>query len=575
MPKQKLPPVFKEYTMGQIVLLPRNLEEEIEANHLVRVVNASIEKMDLRVVYEQYKGGGTSSYHPKMLLKVLIYAYTQQIYSSRKIAKALRENIHFMWLSGNSQPDFRTINRFRGVVMKATIGEIFAAVLSLLKEGGYVKLENYFVDGTKLEANANKYSFVWAKNTQRYKAQVQARVAELLERIEQINAAEDREYGEQDLPERGGQQGLDAAQLEARINELNERLRQMPPGDASEDSPGGEEPPRGDDRPNGGESANAAEAGHPIAEPVADSKKKGDKRKQRHKSKAQQLANAIQQLAKEYLPRLQKYEEQEARLAGRNSYAKTDPDATFMRMKEDPMQNGQLKAGYNLQIGTEDQYVVGFSVHQRPGDPGCLIPHLEESKAQRGGQQPKKAIADSAYGSEENYAYLETEGIQAFVKYNTFHQETKPRPTRNPFAAETMPYDEAQDAFTCPNGQRLHYKTTWRRRSDNGYESQRRVYECLDCSGCPLKEQCCKAAGNRQIQVSFRLRAMRERAKALLLSEQGTALRKQRSIDVETVFGRIKQDWGFRRFLLRGLDKVKTEWGLLCIAHNFAKLAIA
>ena len=151
MPKQKLPPVFKEYTMGQIVLLPRNLEEEIEANHLVRVVNASIEKMDLRVVYEQYKGGGTSSYHPKMLLKVLIYAYTQQIYSSRKIAKALRENIHFMWLSGNSQPDFRTINRFRGVVMKATIGEIFGAVLSLLMEGGYVKLENYFVDGTKLE----------------------------------------------------------------------------------------------------------------------------------------------------------------------------------------------------------------------------------------------------------------------------------------------------------------------------------------------------------------------------------------------------------------------------------------
>lgn len=561
--------MFKEYTMGQIMLLPMDLEEEIEPNHLVRVVNAAIEKMDLRVVYEQYKGGGTSSYHPKMLLKVLIYAYSQQIYSSRKIAKALRENIYFMWLSGNSHPDFHTINRFRGEVMKATIGEIFAAVLSLLVEGGYVKLENYFVDGTKVEANASKYSFVWAKNTQRYKAQVQAKVAALLETIEQINAAEDAEYGEKDLPERGGAKPLDAAQLEAKIQELNERLRQLPADDDNCPAP----PPAARietalDQPDAGAA--------PSAEPsrATPEKTKVDKRK-KHKSKAQQLAQGIQQLGEEYLPRLKKYEEQAAVLGERNSYAKTDHDATFMRMKEDHMQNGQLKAGYNIQIGTEEQFVVGFSLHQRPGDPGCLIPHLEETKQQRGGQQPKNAIADSAYGSEENYAYLEREGITAYVKYNTFHQETKPRHKPNPFAAEQMLYDAAQDTFTCPNGQLLHYKATHHYRSANGFESERRVYECTDCSQCPLKEKCTKAAGNRQIQVSFRLREMRAQAKELLLSEQGSALRKQRSIDVETVFGRIKQDWGFRRFLLRGLEKVKAEWGLLCIAHNFAKMAIA
>lgn len=569
MPKKKLPPVFKEYTMGQMVLLPVDLAEEIEPNHLVRVVNAAIEKMDLRVVYEQYKGGGTSSYHPKMLLKVLIYAYSQQIYSSRKIAKALRENIYFMWLSGNSHPDFHTINRFRGKVVKATITEIFAAVLTLLVEGGYVKLENYFVDGTKLEANASKYSFVWAKNTQRYKEQVQGKVAALLETIEQINAAEDAEYGQGDLPERGGSKPLDAAQLEAKINELNARLRQMPSGDPPEDLPDGGDPP------NSGESTNEAEPVQVHPGPVAAGKKKGDKRKQRHQSKAQQLAKGIRQLAKEYLPRLRKYEAQEALLGERNSYAKTDPDATFMRMKDDHMRNGQLKAGYNIQLGTEAQFVVGFSLHQRPGDPGCLIPHLEESKHQRTGQQPQQVVADSAYGSEENYAYLEKAGIQAFVKYNTFHQETKPRRKPKPFAAESMPYDETQDAFTCPNGQLLRYKTTWQHRSNNGYQSERRIYEGADCSQCPLKEQCTRSLSNRQIQVSFRLRAMRAHAKDLLLSEQGTALRKQRSIDVETVFGHIKQDWGFRRFLLRGLEKVKTEWGLLCIAHNFAKLAVA
>jgi transposase len=559
MAKKNIEPVFKEYTMGQIVLLPVDLEEEIEAKHLVRVVNASVEKMDLRSVYAQYAGGGTSSYHPKMLLKVLIYAYSQQIYSSRKIAKALRENIYFMWLSGNSHPDFHTINRFRGVVMKETIGEIFAAVLRILVEGGYVKLENYFVDGTKVEANASKYSFVWAKNTKRYKEQVQAKVAELLESIEQINAAEDAEYGENDLPERGGKKPMDAAQMEAKIQELNERLRQISQVEKAEEP----------------EETNEADAVETAPRPAAEGKKKGDQRKQRHKSKAEQLAKRIQQLAEEYLPRMKKYAEQEVILAGRNSYAKTDHDATFMRMKEDPMKNGQLKAGYNIQTGTEEQFVVGFSVHQRPGDPGCLIPHMEETKRQRGGRQPKNAVADSAYGSEENYAYLEREDIQAFVKYNTFHQETKPRHKPNPFTAEQMPYDVTQDTFTCPNGQPLRYKTTQHHHSDNGFESQRRVYECADCSQCPLKEKCTKAQGNRQIQVSFRLRAMRARAKDLLLSEQGTALRKQRSTDVETVFGRIKQDWGFRRFLLRGLEKVKTEWGLLCVAHNLAKLAVA
>jgi transposase len=567
--KKRLPPVFKAYTMGQMVLLPMDLEEEIEPNHLVRVVSAAIEKMDLRVVYEQYKGGGTSSYHPKMLLKVLIYAYTQQIYSSRKIAKALRENIYFMWLSGNSHPDFHTLNRFRGVVIKETITEIFAAVLRILVEGGYVKLENYFVDGTKVEANASKYSFVWAKNTKRYTEQVQAKVAQMLEMIEQINAAEQGEYGEGDLAERGGSKPLDAAQLEARIAELNERLRQMP----ADDDPHSPTLPAAPTE-TVPDQLDAAAARSAKVGRASLAKTKVDKRK-KHQSKAQQLAKGIQQLGEDYLPRLKKYEEQAAILGKRNSYAKTDHDATFMRMKEDHMQNGQLKAGYNIQTGTEDQFVVGFSIHQRPGDPGCLIPHLEETKQQRGGRQPQKAIADSAYGSEENYAYLEKEGIEAYVKYNTFHQETKPRHKPNPFAAENMPYDEAQDVFTCPNGKLLHYKATHRYHTDNHYESKRSKYVCEDCSQCPLKAQCTKAEGNRQIQVSFRLWQMRTQAKEKLLSVQGTTLCKQRSMDVETVFGRIKQDWGFRRFLLRGLENVKAEWGLLCIAHNLAKLAVA
>ena len=566
MPKKKLAPVFKEYTMGQMLLLPVDLEEEIEPNHLVRVVNAAIEQMDLRVVYEQYKGGGTSSYHPKMLLKVLIYAYAQQLYSSRKIAKALRENIYFMWLSGNSRPDFHTINRFRGEVVKETIGEIFTAVLLLLKEGGYIQLENYFVDGTKIEANANKYSFVWAKNTQRYQEQVQAKVEALLEQVEQLNAAEDAQLGGRDLPERGGAKPLDAAQLEAKIQELNERLRQMDAAPA--DQPPEPRPPTADEPQAAAMPALGSENAPGESAAAAEPKRK------QPKSKAQQLKQAIRQLQQDYLPRLHKYEDQQDILCGRNSYAKTDHDATFMRMKEDPMGNGQLKAGYNVQIGTENQFVLGFSVHQNPGDPGCLIPHLQQTKEQLG-CLPDNVIADSAYGSEENYSYLEQEQVGNYLKYNTFYQEHRPHFQPKPFDANFWPYDAQQDTFTCPNAQSLHYLHTRKEHTQNGFETERRVYECADCSQCPLKAQCTQAQGNRQIRISFRLRAFRQQANENLCSEKGKRLRTQRSTEVETVFGRIKQDWGFRRFLLRGLAKVTAEWGLLCIAHNFAKMAIA
>jgi transposase len=167
--------VFKPYVQGQLQM-PNDLEELVPAGHLVRVVDGAIERMDLKPLLRQYAGGGTSSYHPKMMLKVLVYAYAQQIYSSRQIAKALRENVNFMWLSGNSHPDFRTINRFRGEVMRGIIQEVFGAVLELLVEAGYVKLEHYSLDGTKIEANADRYQWVWAKSTRKHREKLQEKV---------------------------------------------------------------------------------------------------------------------------------------------------------------------------------------------------------------------------------------------------------------------------------------------------------------------------------------------------------------------------------------------------------------
>ena len=516
MKKKKSPHVvFKPYTMGQLQL-PTDLEDLIPENHLVRVVHEAIEKMDLGPLMKRYKGGGTSSYHPKMMLKVLVYAYTQRIYSSRQIAKALRENIHFMWISGNSRPDFRTINRFRGEVMRGIMEQVFASVLDLLIEEGYVKLEHYFLDGTKIEANANRYTWVWAKSTRRYKQKLQENVKKLLDEIEQVNEAENEEYGEKDLEELGEDGPIDAEKLEKKIEELNELL------------------------------------------------------KEDHEDK--HLSKAVKKMQDDYLPRQKKYEKQEKKFKGRNSYSKTDVDATFMRMKEDHMKNGQLKPGYNLQIGTENQFVVGFSVHQRPGDSGCLKPHLEGLKAQLG-RLPKKVIADAGYGSEENYAYLDEEGIEAYVKYNTFHLEQKKR-KKDRFRAASFPYDETKDEFICPAEKRLAYQWTQPYQTENGFQTELRVYECEDCSGCELKAQCTRAVGNRQIRTSFRMRDLREKASGHLLSEQGMTLRSKRPLEAESVFARLKHNWGFRRFLLRGKDKVEVEWGLLCIAHNLAKMAV-
>lgn len=554
MKKKSIPPVFKEYTQGQVILLPTDLGAQIPAKHLVRVVNTAIEKMDLSKLLAQYKGGGTSSYHPKMLLKVLVYAYTQQVYSSRKIAKALRENIYFMWLSGNQQPDFRTINRFRSEVVKDVIEDIFTSVLELLLEEGYVKLENYFLDGTKMEANANKYSWVWGRSTRHYKQKLQEKVKELIVQIEQVNEAENAEYGEQDLEEMGSEEPFDSQKLEQKIHELNQRLK------AQQDKP--QEPPAGTAK---------AEV---LAEPEQKAPKPKKKRGRRGKTKLQKAQDALKKLEGDCLPRQKKYEDQERKLAGRNSYSKTDVDATFMRMKDDYMKNGQLKPGYNLQMGTESQFVVGFSVHQRPGDPGCLVPHLQGLK-EKLRRLPKKIIADSGYGSEENYAYLHQEQVGNYVKYNTFGKEQRPRYRPNPFAADQMQYDPQKDELICPAGKRLTYQYSFHPKTDNGYRGERRCYEAEDCSGCPLKEQCTKAKGNRRVNMAFQLQAWRQQAKQNLTSDEGKKLRSLRGVEVESVFGRLKEDWGFRRFMLRGIEKVKTEFGLLCIAQNMAKLAVS
>jgi len=510
--------IFKPYEQNQPMLLPPNLEELIPPNHLVRVVNDIIECIDMEPLIKQYKGGGTSAYHPKMLVKVIVYGYTQRIFSSRQIAKALRENINFMWLSGMNRPDHRTINRFRGKIMKAVIDEVFYAVVEQLLEQGYIDLEKYFVDGTKIEANANKYSFVWRKSTERYKASLQEKVRSLLDEIDELEAAEEAEYADRDLEEVGEGKEIDSEKLKEVAEKINQKLKKDP--------------------------------------------------------KNETLKKAKRSLEKDFIPRQEKYEKQEKTFKGRNSYSKTDHDATFMRMKEDHMLNGQLKAGYNIQMGTQNQFVIGYSIHQRAGDTSCLKPHLDHVRDWLG-EYPESLIADAGYGSEENYTYLHDNHVTAYVKYNTFHYEQKRRYKKNKpqYNLKDFRYLPDEDQYECPQGKRLTYRYTKNRMTDNGYKTQRRIYAGTECQNCPVMAKCTKSKYQRQLWVGVELMKMKKDAHERLLSPRGIEVRSQRPVEVESVFGRLKQNWGFRRFMLRGLEKVKTEWGILCIAHNLAKVA--
>lgn len=255
------------------------------------------------------------------------------------------------------------------------------------------------------------------------------------------------------------------------------------------------------------------------------------------------------------------------------SLSKTDHDATFMRMKEDAMLNGQLKPGYNIQIGTENRYIVGFTIHPNPTDTKTMIPHLQHRK-EKLGKLPKNIIADAGYGSEENYEYLEENNLGSYVKYNKFHWEKKRKNRENPYLPEHLPYDKETDSFLCRNGKHLVHVGNRKYVTEAGYETRRDYYRCEDCSECSYAEECKKTEKAKTLRFSHRLNELKKKANENLCSEIGLKLRSQRVVEVEQTFGRIKGCWSFRRFLLRGKEKVKIEWGLLCIAHNITKLAL-
>lgn len=512
-------PKFKDYQQGkQPGLFPLNIDSLISKSHLVRQIDAVVNRINVKTFDEVFSDNGASSYHPQMMLKIIIYSYSLKNYSCRKIAAMMKQDITYMWLSGMQTPDFNTVNRFRSEYLKDVIEEVFSEVLVFLHEHDFIKFENYFVDGTKLEADAGKYSHIWKSNTLRYKAMVQARVKKLMEEIDQINNSEDKLYEKQDLPELGEQSEISSKHVEELAQIISEKLEE----------------------------------------------KKGTL----NKKSEEKIRRKVNKLKNEE-NNLYKYEEQQAILGSRNSYSKTDPDATMMRMKG----TDELRPGYNTQISSENQFVVNYNVDQNASDSACFVKHVKKIANRGDDFIPETYVGDSGYGSEENYDELENAGIDNYLKYPSFYSEQQTKRV-NPFSKDSFEYDSVGDFYMCPNKIRLEYKETLQDKTSSGYIQTFRVYEAVSCEGCKFKDQCTKGKSNRRIQVNLNLERHKEIARKNLTSEKGTEFRKRRGPEIETFFGDLKHNQKYRRIRLRGLRKANNEIGWLAISYNLRKATI-
>lgn len=502
---------FKEYIQDQRLLFPPSFDDFIPSNDPVRIISSVVDSVDISSVLKTYHDKGCCAYHPKMLLKIIIYAYLRNTYSSRKIEDLTSNDVRFMWLSGMQRPDHNTINCFRSGKLKNTLRQIFTQIVQLFVSEQMVTLNKCYTDGTKIEANANRYTFIWGKS-------IHTRTVKIAEQLNEL-----WDYAESVCKE-----------------ELSDRA--------------------------------------PITYQDISSDKIADLVSQIDTALADQdidpkIKSKLKRVKKAWPEQLKRNEETAEKMGDRGSISKTDPDATFMRMKEDHMGNGQLKPAYNTQISSEEGIITNYTFHQTTADTTTYKDHTEQFKDMYG-HYPVESICDAGYGSEENYLYTQENGITPYIKYNYFHKEQSKSWKNDPFKSCNFYYNKDQDCYYCPMGQKMSKIAVIHPKTKTGFVQHVTLYQAIRCTDCPLRCACHKAKGERVIQVNHRLNELKANARELLMSPKGLEHRSQRPADVEQTFGNLKWNKKFKRFLLRGIEKVEIEFGLLAIAHNLSKLAL-
>lgn len=517
--------MFKDYNMNQLIL-PLDLEVKLQENDIAFSIHHLVESIPNDAFEFFLREEGCPGYHPRMMLKIILCGYTQSVFSGRKIEALLKDSLRMMWLAQSYTPSYRTINRFRvHPNVKELIRQCFVQFRCQLVEEKLIDQEAIFIDGTKIEANANKFTFVWKKSVEKHHARL----------VEKSNQLYDELLEAKIIPEI---QKESADQLSVK------ELAQM--------------------------AENLEEVVQNYTKEIEQTDDVSTRKKLRSKRKFPK--QNLKQI-REWISRKHKYESDFKIFGARNSYSKTDKDATFMRMKDDYMKNGQLKAGYNVQIGTEGQYTLAYSIFHNPTDTKTLIPFLDQMEKEFI-PLPKHIVADAGYGSEQNYEdVLSNRKRIPLITYNQFRMERKKKYKKDPFQTANWAYDTQEDTYTCPNSKKLRFRNHSNRTDKSGFKRRFKVYECEDCSDCPFRSMCTKATGekNRILSVNEKWEQQKEYVKQKLSEEETAKIYGQRKIDVEPVFGFLKANLGFTRFSVRGKPKVENEMGFALMAVNLRK----
>ena len=499
------------------LLLPINLGILIPSDDSVRLLSQIVEELDLTDLILAYSPNGRNPVvPPRIMFKILVYAYMNGIYSSRKIETCCRRDINFMWLlEGFNAPDHNTIARFRSGRLEACIENLFNQFILRLHELDEVRFDHVFIDGTKIEANANKYTFVWKKSTEKFAAKLPAKIAEL---ATEMNEEFDTQFTPPD--NEGG--FLILRNMLEYLMMLKEKMS------------------------------------------IVFVSGKG------------QMKTSVQRYSEKALDILEKHEKYQGYMEqfdNRNSFSKTDNDATFMHMKEDHMRNSQLKPGYNFQIGVENGYILAMDLSCERSDIYTLIPMLNVLEKSFPDNHINDIVCDAGYESEENYAYLAKNEYTSFVKPVNYESKKKRNYKQWIGKPENMTYDPEKDEYICADGRNLkpeRIKFDTKRRSK--YEREITIYKCESCEGCALSGKCKKTENDKRIEVSKDFVRYRSASKENICSEKGIVLRINRSIQVEGAFGMLKEDYRFRRFLMRGKENVFIECMLMSFSYNINKL---
>ena len=508
----------KKYNTPIQLKLPVDLERIIKVNDAVYTFREVMEHIDLEKYFVQKDHEtGRPRYDREKLLKVVLFAFMEHGYCSvRFIQKLCERDIRFLWLLDDEEaPSHMTISNFIKQELQSSLEDIFNDINRYLFEEQAVDLEHAYIDGTKIAANANKYSWVWKKSCIKSRNKEFEKLSGLLKEMNKDIALCRRAVFD--------------IRKEYSIDYVDYILKTYL--DAI--------------------SMTEAEFVHG---------------KGKRKTPQQRLYEKVQDCGK----KLRSYA-QKISVCGekRNSYSKTDSDATFFRFKKDYMRNDQLLPGYNFQLVICDEMIAHYGVFPYASDMDCFQP-LMEGFFRRYGRYPKYPMADAGYGSFNNYLFCEQNGMEKYMKFTMYEKESKDSGYRSdPYKARNFEID-SHGYMICPNGKRFHYSKTEPVKG-NQFGRTEEYYQCEDCSDCPYREKCHKQKGNRIVCINEELTRFHEEVLDNLNCTHGALLRMNRSIQAEGAFGEIEWNRGYRRLRRRGIENVILELGLICCGFNLHK----